>query len=443
MSPQKNYFAKILSSLIKIYLLTLPWQTVWIVQERYLNGYKWQYGTLQFFLSELFAWTTFLVFFLWSWQKLKVKLEKKKIKFSWTHDRVFILFVLLFLVYSFLSIIWSLDKEIAFQHSFYFLESFLLFFVIYLGPNPKKEIIGWLLLGSVVPTVLGVTQFVTQATWSSKWLGLSLYLPWEAGTSIVSGGARWLRAYGSFPHPNIFGGYLAIILILLFYYIYNHPIKELFRKIIFNFVIVILSGALFFSFSRSAWMAVGLAMAVFVFFGLLHKTLSKNIVVFLSIPIIIFVIGGIIHSPLVKVRLGQSTVSEITSVQERVSGFGEAKNMILKHPWLGVGSGNYTVAGFLLNNKRPGWEYQPVHNVLLLLIAEMGIVGLFIFIGILASFIRFFLTLESRKSAYFSLILSLSIIPILSLDHYFLSGYFGLMLIAVYFGAIFKHDVHS
>lgn len=433
----------ILRLLIKTYLFILPWQTVWIVRERYLNGYKWQYGTEQFFLAEAIAWLVFLVFFWWFGKKALRASREKKIKFSWSPDRVFILFVLIFLLYSFLSIVWSPSQEISWQQSFRLLEAALLFFVIQLGPVSKKEIISWLLLGSIFPAILGIAQFGAQATWSASWLGLSAHLPSEAGTAIVSGAGRWLRAYGPFAHPNIFGGYLATALILLFYFISDNPITKSGWKIVLSLFTIIVSGALFFSFSRSAMAMLVVAIAIFVGFGLRQKTLTKDFVIYLSMPILIFLIGGIIYSPLVKTRLAGIAVSETTSIQERVSGYVEAGQMIAKDPWLGAGSGNFTVAAYLLDKTRPGWEYQPTHNVALLYTAELGLVGVIIFCGLSASFVGYFLTVKSKENGYLELFLLIPLIPVLAVDHYFWSLTVGLSILSIYIGIILRPAVHS
>ena len=38
------HLEQILSFLIKAFLFILPWQTIWIYREQFLNGFKWQYG---------------------------------------------------------------------------------------------------------------------------------------------------------------------------------------------------------------------------------------------------------------------------------------------------------------------------------------------------------------------------------------------------------------
>ena len=41
-----------LRTLLGLLLFLLPWQTIWITQERFLNGAKWQYGTQGFYATE-------------------------------------------------------------------------------------------------------------------------------------------------------------------------------------------------------------------------------------------------------------------------------------------------------------------------------------------------------------------------------------------------------
>ena len=50
--------------------------------------------------------------------------------------------------------------------------------------------------------------------------------------------------------------------------------------------------------------------------------------------------------------------------------------------WLGVGLGQYIA--YIPDNNRALWQFEPVHNVILLLWSEMGLSGLFCLLGILS-----------------------------------------------------------
>lgn len=60
-----------------------------------------------------------------------------------------------------------------------------------------------------------------------------------------------------------------------------------------------------------------------------------------------------------------------------------AINILLTHPFFGVGIGRYTNAVQSLYPNHPAWSYQPVHNIYLLILVELGIVGVSAFIALL------------------------------------------------------------
>jgi len=70
----------------------------------------------------------------------------------------------------------------------------------------------------------------------------------------------------------------------------------------------------------------------------------------------------------------------IQSIKERSLYLNVSRETILSHPTLGVGAGNSVISMRQLSSwKFLDWQYQPVHNVFLLIRAELGIVGLFLF----------------------------------------------------------------
>ena len=146
-----------------------------------------------------------MMFIMWYWKNYKLQITNYK--FKMTKDRVFVLAVLSLISYLLLSLIWSADKSLALQQSLHILEAFLLFFILLLGPLKKEEAIKWLVFGSILPCVLGIWQFLSQSTLASPWLGLASHPAWQGGTSVVASETigRWLRAYGPFSHPNVFG----------------------------------------------------------------------------------------------------------------------------------------------------------------------------------------------------------------------------------------------
>ena len=216
------------------------------------------------YATEILLWAIVFVFMWWYYKNFKFQISN--FKFRMTKDRIFVSAVLLFVIYCFVSRFWSLDSDLAMQQSLRILEAFLLFFVLWLGPLKKEDAIKWLVLGSILPCILGIWQFLMQSTFASKWLGLALHPAWQAGTSVVASDAigRWLRAYGTFSHPNVFGGFLVIVLVCL---IMNNGTWIMEQKKSLCFVFHVLCSmfcvALFFTFSRSAWIVAFIGLLVY------------------------------------------------------------------------------------------------------------------------------------------------------------------------------------
>lgn len=87
------------------------------------------------------------------------------------------------------------------------------------GKLSRTGLVGALVASAVVQAVLAVGQFTFQQTLVQG----VLHLPWlpsdasEGGAPVVlnAAGVRLLRGFGTFPHPNILGGYLALALVCL------------------------------------------------------------------------------------------------------------------------------------------------------------------------------------------------------------------------------------
>jgi hypothetical protein len=158
---------EILSFFIRAFLFVLPWQTVYIFREVFVTEYKFEYATLGFYTTETLLWMMVVLFMVWYWKKMKFEIGNWKLEWRLTSDRAFVLSVLLFISYLFISILWSTDKDLALQQSLHVMEAFLLFFVLFLGPLDFKSAIKWLVIGASLPSLLGIWQFFSQSTFST------------------------------------------------------------------------------------------------------------------------------------------------------------------------------------------------------------------------------------------------------------------------------------
>ena len=416
---------KSLNFLIKLFLFLLPWQTIWIYKERYLNNFKWQFGTLGFYLTEFLLWILVVLFIIWFWRKKK---EQNKNSFKFTKDRLFTISILIFIIYIFLSQFWALDSSLVWQQGIHILEVFLLFFILLLGPIKFLEIRKYFLAGAILTALLGIFQFVFQNTLINKWLGLVQHQVWQSGTSIVSGYkiGRWLRAYGTFSHPNILGGYLVVAMLAL------NLNREIKNKIYFFSIYTVLFIALFLTFSRSAWLAF---IVIIVFYWLLNLLKKKNkffIIQHFLLTILLLIILSLSLFPIIKNRfLLNYSRYEIKSITDRESGLKESWEIWRVNKWFGVGAGNYTLTVYKFNSNYDGWKYQPVHNVFMLILTELGIVGvLLLFFICIAYTFSFYVFIKKYWYLYFLFFISYLLIS--SFDHYLYSSYIGLLLGAVF-----------
>ncbi|MFA5211219.1 MAG: O-antigen ligase family protein [Patescibacteria group bacterium] len=427
-----NKIKKIIEFLLCLYIFILPWQTILIFKENFIVDYKNQFGTLGLYFSEIILWLLIIFVIIFFIKKIKTE---GKINFFWSLDRKFIFSGFLFLSYSFLSIIWSFDKELAWQKSLQILEMFLFFLILLLNFVDYKKILKVLVWSSIFPGVLGIYGFLTQSFFANKFLGLSFYDASFSGPSIIAGDTigRWLRNYGSFPHPNFFAGFLLVSFLascLLF---------KIEKNKIFIFLIMCLQlMSLFFTFSRSAFLSLFfLLMFLLYFFRKDFKIFFReNKIYFLAC----FCLVGflfLIFKPLIFTRLAGQTLAEQRSYSERSELNFESIEIIKNNFLFGIGAGNYIFAVLKNNPEKMPFAYQPVHNIFLLFFAEFGLFGTVFFISMLYFFSKFYLNFSEKKYNYVLIIFCL-FLPIFLLDHYFYSFYSGMayfsLICFIFFG---------
>ncbi len=415
---QKN-LSCLLGLFLRLLLFLLPWQTIWIIVAPEIGGSKWEYGTIGFYATEGLLWSA-VVASIFLMGISYARRERKQWRF--TPDRRFAAIVLLVVLYGFLSSVWAPDTNLALQHARRILEAFLFFFLLLTGPLSPKTVVLWFIGGSILPSLLGIFQFFSQSTFSSSLLGLSAHPAWQAGTSVVSSLeiGRWLRAYGTFAHPNVFGGYLVAVLFSVCAFFFLKEREEEKKSASGNRMLVFVSApliasALFFTFSRSAWLGAGAVMAAFFFRRHCSFVLMSIIVLCASI--------SFLYAPLLTTRIQTSSAEEIRSLSERQHEYDEAWKLFLTHPFFGVGVGNYTAALYFSDPTRSGFAYQPVHNTIILGVVEYGVIGSLLF-GLV-----FLFWWKWGKRVSFGVIIGISVLFLF--DHYWYSSFSGLMFSAL------------
>jgi hypothetical protein len=417
----------------------------------------------------------------------------------WNVSHGTFIFIPLFLViWSFISIFWSQNQNIAFFRSIKLFEYYLLYLYIVFRIIPYKAkscsapapshpnvphgtfgcFTGWnnimiiIIFIGVFQSIISIIQFAIQHSIGIFWLKESLISPNIVGVAkLVINGHIYIRSYGLFPHPNVLAGFLLFsIIITLLYKRMFHPakvidvprgtsmtngagvehslqagtfltntadvkhIEGLRTTTVINIFIAIQSLALLLTFSKSA--IVGLAISLFYIYIVPHGTSLSNIkqgrnlkIVLLTFSIVILIIyllwpilGSILYN----------------SLQQRMLYLDVSRGTIMDNPLIGVGVGQFVLDMSRYAKNLESWQFQPVHNVFLLIWSELGIVGLFLFIYWLYKSIlqnKYYYLSSTVALHYFKATL-LGFIFIMLFDHYFWDIQQGSVLLWITLGFI-------
>lgn len=209
-----------------------------------------------------------------------------------------------------------------------------------------------------------------------------------------------IPAYGLFSHPNVFGGFLAIVLLWVLMRVPESKFATL------SFLMGLI--ALFFTLSFSAWMVLLL--------GLLFLYLPRKASLFLTLALL-FVLFFL---PLFR--------TQSVSIERRASLLSGGYSLVSKSPLFGVGLG-------MSPSLSPDPRFlQPIHNVFVLIFAESGVFALLFFVA----FLIFSISASFGKKLLF--VSLLQILILCGFDHYFYTAHQTQLLLWLVLGVIFAYD---
>lgn len=300
---------------------------------------------------------------------------------------------LVLVLWSFSSILWSENQAVALFRSMKLLELYFLFLYIKFRIKPllldnklalRKCFFNIFIFIALFQSFLAIGQFILQHSVGLFWLKESLISPNIPGVAkIIVGGHKIIRAYGLFPHSNILGAFLLFSLILTLIYLRLFHVEQKTKKeFILKGSILIQFVALCLTFSKSAiiglilsliYLNVSRGTSMKVDFSKKMFNLCKSQVKKIILLVIILILAVVVIKPDLKSFF-------LKSLEERQFYLDVSRGTILNNPALGVGSGQ-----FVLNMPKysretiQNWQFQPVHNVFLLIWSELGLVGLVLF----------------------------------------------------------------
>jgi O-antigen ligase len=337
---------------------------------------------------------------------------------------------------TFASIFWADDFMLALYRYIILVFGILLFYVVKNTDFVKtKLVIRYFIVGLIAPSLLAIWQFFTQSTFASKYFGLAYHASNILGDSVIETSAgRFLRAYGSFDHPNILGGIMTLGIILVLYSSLRKEInrnERLFYLISFSSFYL----ALLVSFSRAAWLAL-LVGAPFILFSTWRRGKFQKKLISLFIILVIGISVAVIN-PSRDLFLGRTQTDsrlEINSIDERELYLEQAKEVITVNPFMGTGVGNYILELQKIIPGQASWYYQPVHNYWLLVLAEIGIFGL------IAIILFWFAIFKSGlKNGLWPIVLAFGVFSLL--DHWLWTQNIGILVFFMVAGLLFREDI--
>jgi len=257
--------------------------------------------------------------------------------------------------------------------------------IIFENKNLRRPALMGLSAAVVWTSLLAVGQFINQGTvigW--RFLGEPIFSSGTGGVKkIFLFGRELIAPMATFPHANVMGAFG----LLSFLVLKNKKIKYLSLILIFL------------SFSLPVWL-----ITVFL---LIRKFKSTYVALFLSMVL------GVVVLRVMGYGL------PISSIYRRLNLIGHAWTMIKSHPFFGVGWGGF------VKNLPPSTFLQPVHNVFLLVFAELGLIGT---AGLVLLARQFLKKLEFKNY----LLLITVYLLLFSLDHYFWTTTQGVYMLLLF-----------
>lgn len=261
---------------------------------------------------------------------------------------------------------------------------------VFISEKGRKIVFSLLGIGIFWVSLLALGQFLAQHSIFGYWfLGEPELSPSLGGVALGSwGGKEVLRAYGTFPHPNVLGGILSVVLIWL-------ASQKLWGRFGAGLAATIVS------LSRTAWISL---------------------------------LGGLAAT---SIGLRSLFIMNNLSTSRRWELLGSAWEMLKSSPLAGVGLGQFTLS--LPDFKLPAGLslfIQPVHNIFVLVAAESGVFALGAFLALL-----FFAFRQSILNRQWWLVVSLAQLVFLGMfDHYLYTLPQGLFIFLLIIGLSFSYS---
>ncbi|KKP52184.1 MAG: hypothetical protein UR42_C0008G0014 [Candidatus Roizmanbacteria bacterium GW2011_GWA2_33_33] len=243
---------------------------------------------------------------------------------------------------------------------------------------------------------------------------LSLSTPGVAKATIQ--GVEFLRPYGTFSHPNSLAGFFLLLYFLVLTY------KKFNRYLALKYLFLFISSILvFISFSKVAIVSFLILTTCYL---ILNTKLSCRLCKIARV-LVLFIVSLIFLS----------AATDPLTVNKRIELMKNSVTIILRYPVQGVGLGSYLIEQAKFSSRFYLFFNQPVHNIFLLFISEMGlIIGGFLLYRLIDQLIQ-------RRLTKGQWLLIFVIIFTGFFDHYWLTLQQNFLLMGLVMGVILSRTL--
>ena len=428
-------FARWRDRLVLLILALLPWQARFIKEPAELRGVPWEQGTVSLFALEILL----LVALACHLMATAARCEPKKSGAPiWLQLSAFLP------LFAFVSVFWAYDTLGALFSAIHLFEGFALAYLIWASGTRLAPALAAFTIGAAWTSAIGLWQSFTQSSFDSTWLGVASHPVQEAGVSVVeTASGRFLRAYGTLPHPNVLGGYAAAGLVAALA-LASEAQKG--RRLLLPIAGVI-AAALVATFSRSAWLAALVAAGfALIVPRAVDKAARVRLRPFLACAALCAALVAALSMPIIAARVTGHGRLETKSIQERESSIAEGYGIFRRYIAMGTGVGNYLPTAHLEYLPEDPFSLQPPHFAPLLVGAELGFFGLAILVGFVVAWWFDAIWLARRaRSPRVAIAAALPFVIIVAafFDHYPYDIFAGTMLTGALFGLFLKAGEES
>ena len=365
---------KLQKNLIYLLVLLLPVQ----LGRHFFFDFSSIAGIVSDYLTPVLYLTDIIIFILIFSDLQKIRKESSKK----------LILLLIFLLYTCLVI--AGNKWAALYKLFKTGEMILLGAVIVRNRPKINTLINAYSMGVLYTSILAIGQFINQRSYGGIWwfFGERTFFASSPGIALGTfSGRLFLRPYATFAHPNLLGGFLALGLPFVYFYLWKDLSLNRFKRVIYTLSLILGTIALVFTFSRASWLVFGLGIILVTALQQagVKEFISAKKKHFMLIFILFFIL-----SVIVPIRLYKITDAKRGSLYERSQLIRYSLKSISQNPIAGTGLNNAIIRQYRLMPKNLGmFIQQPVHNVYLLILTETGLAGfLFLLVFLKRSFER-------------------------------------------------------